>query len=232
MERSIKHLKHKAVGADNILSEFISYGRDEFKYILVDLFNKLYDAGHYLTQWTTGVIVPIYKKRARSNPANYRGITLTSTMSKLFTILNERLLKWSELYCIIITGCLQTRSQHNRCCFFMLHCTISHAMESSDVHCAFIDFSKAFDKIDRSILYAHLMEYGISSKMLQIIVDMYSKLKSQVRTNNGYTETFSLDVGVLQRECLSTNLFAFHINDIVNYINNVTNIFRRCGPYR
>ena len=71
-------------------------------------------------------------------------------------------------------------------------------MESSAVHCAFIDFSKAFDKIDRSILYAHLMEYGISSKMLQLIVDMHSELKSQVRTNNGYTETFSVDISVLQ----------------------------------
>ena len=102
VERSIKHLKHgKSAGADNILSKFISYGRDEFKHILVNLYNKLYDAGHYPTQWTTGVIVPIYKKGARSNPANYRRITLTSIMSKLFTyILNERPLTWSELCCI------------------------------------------------------------------------------------------------------------------------------------
>ena len=68
---------------------------------------------------------------------------------------------------------------------YVLHSTTSNAMESSNVPCAFIDFSKAFDKVDRNILYAHLMEYGISSKMLQVIVDMYSQLKSQVRTNNG-----------------------------------------------
>ena len=204
VKRSIKHLKHgKAAGADNILNEFISYGRDEIIHILVDLFNKLYDAGHYPTQWTTGVIVPIYKKRTRSNPANYRGITLTSTMSRIFTyILNERLLKWSELCCI------STESQFAyKPCYstidavFVLHSTtcISHMLWSLQtyINCAFIDFSKEFDKIDRSILYTHLMEYheyAISSKMLQIIVDMYSKLKSQVRTNNGYTDTFPLDI--------------------------------------
>ena len=56
VERSIKHQKHgKAAGAD-MWSEFISYLRKDFKHILVDLFNKLYDAGHYPTQWTTGVI--------------------------------------------------------------------------------------------------------------------------------------------------------------------------------
>ena len=68
------------------------------------------------------------------------------------------------------------------------------------------------------------MGYGISSKMLQIIVDMYSKLKSQVRTNNGYTEDFPRDIGVLQGESLSPTLFSFHLNSIVNYMNNVTNM--------
>ena len=66
------------------------------------------------------------------------------------------------------------------------------------LHYAFIDYSKTLDEIDRNILYAHLMEYGVSSKMLQIIVDMYSKLKSQIRTHNGYTEALPLDIGVLQ----------------------------------
>ena len=68
------------------------------------------------------------------------------------------------------------------------------------------------------------MGNGISSKMLQIIVDMYSKLKSQVRANNGYTEDFPRDIGVLQGESLSPTLFSFHLNSIVNYMNNVTNM--------
>ena len=40
---------------------------------------------------------------------------------------------------------------------YVLHSTISHAMESSNVPCAFIDFSKAFDKVDRNILLEHIM---------------------------------------------------------------------------
>ena len=67
VERSIKHLKHgKAAGADNILSEFITYGREDFKHILVDLCNKLYNTGHYPTQWTTGLIVT--RRMFISNP--------------------------------------------------------------------------------------------------------------------------------------------------------------------
>ena len=43
------------------------------------------------------IIVSIYKKGTREDPSNYRGITLTSAMSKLLTyMLNQRINVWSE----------------------------------------------------------------------------------------------------------------------------------------
>ena len=92
VEKSIKHLKKgKSPGEDYILSEFIDYGKEHFKQILADLLNKLYVNGYFPEKWSTGVIVPIYKKGDKSDPSNYRGITLTSSMSKLMTyLLNER----------------------------------------------------------------------------------------------------------------------------------------------
>ena len=67
------------------------------KHVLTGLFNTIYNTGNFPDQWTTGVIVPIFKKSDNDNPANYRGITLTSTMGKLFTYaLNRRLTTWAE----------------------------------------------------------------------------------------------------------------------------------------
>ena len=60
-----------------------------------ELFNKLYSIGFFPTEWSTGVIVPIHKRGDKNNPQNYRGITLTSTMSKIFTyLLHRRLGHW------------------------------------------------------------------------------------------------------------------------------------------
>ena len=57
----------------------------------------IYETGAYPDQWSTGVIVPIYKKGDTNDPANYRGITLTCAMSKLFTfMLNKRINEWAE----------------------------------------------------------------------------------------------------------------------------------------
>ena len=53
-------------------------------------------------EWTIGAIVPIYKKGPKSEPTNYRGITLMSCLGKLFTsILNKRLLQFTNHHKIL-----------------------------------------------------------------------------------------------------------------------------------
>ena len=63
-----------------------------------------------------------------------------------------------------------------------------------------IDFSKAFDNVNRNVLYAKLISHGISSKFLKIIESIYSKINSKVRTSNGVSGTFSQECGVMQGE--------------------------------
>ena len=59
---------------------------------LTQLFNKLYNASLFPAVWSKSVIVPIFKKGDDYNPDNYRGISLLSIVSKVFTaILNKRL---------------------------------------------------------------------------------------------------------------------------------------------
>ena len=93
MECSIKHLKSgKAAGHDNIKSDYILIEQGNLKVVILTLFNKLYEIGYFPKEWSTGVIVPIYKKGDKKKSENYRGITLTSTLSKMFTyLLNQRL---------------------------------------------------------------------------------------------------------------------------------------------
>ena len=143
----------------------------------------MYANGYFPSKWSTGVIVPIYKKGDKCNHSNYRGITLTCALSKLFTyILNERLLQF-----------LSFDSLSSECQFaykpgystidavYVLQSIIAHTMVKSDAHCAFIDFSKAFDKIDRLILYNKMMKCSISSMMLQMIVNMYTRSKVKLK---------------------------------------------------
>ena len=106
IDSAVKHLKNgKATGSDDIRNEYISYEKQQLKSVLKILINEIYDNGIYPEQWSSGIIVPIYKKGTREDPSHYRGITPTSAMSKLFTyMLNQRINDWSEESGILSQG--------------------------------------------------------------------------------------------------------------------------------
>ena len=65
---------------------------------LVRLYNKIFLSGDYPESWSKGVIVPINKNKGDIDSSNnYRGITLTNVLAKIFLhILLNRINKWSE----------------------------------------------------------------------------------------------------------------------------------------
>ena len=69
---------------------------------LCDLFNSILNSEYFPDQWPEGIIVTVHKKGDVSNVENYRGITLVSCMSKLFTsILNKRITVLCDKFNII-----------------------------------------------------------------------------------------------------------------------------------
>ena len=159
------------------------------------------------------------KRGDKNNPQNYRGITLTSTMSKIFTyLLNRR--HWCDDNKILSEAQFAYKPGYGTVdVVFVLKCMFdSHR---SGVHYAFIDYSKAFDLIDRNLLYNKLLNFGISNKFLKIIMNMYSKLSSKVRTASRMSDPFNLECGVMQGECLSPSFFALHINEIASKMNEI-----------
>ena len=80
--------------------------------------------------------------------------------------------------------------------------------------CAFIDFSTAFDSVCRNKLYSKSKEYGISSKMLKMVMEIYRNVISCVKNSNMHSDWFTCIDGLRQGDGLSPILFAMSINDI------------------
>jgi hypothetical protein len=87
----------KAPGLDDVLGEFFQATEFIVCPFFTKLFNKLFDCGYFPEDWTRSVIIPLLKKGDQKDPENYRGISLLSVTSKIFTkILNSRLYNWAE----------------------------------------------------------------------------------------------------------------------------------------
>lgn len=63
----------------------LTYGINELINPLVKLFNIVLDSGHFLHQWNESLITLIHKKGNIYDPANYRGISVTNCIGKVFT---------------------------------------------------------------------------------------------------------------------------------------------------
>ena len=207
----------KASGNDRFLNEFFINGKETLCPYFHILFNKIFLSGYFPESWSAGEIIPLHKKGDKNNVDNYRGITLLSTLGKLFSrILNNRLTTWAETYSVYIeaqAGFREHMSTTDN--IFVLHGLITHSLNNDQqLFCSFIDFSKAFDYVVRDVLWFKFLQFGVRGKMLDIIVSMYKNVKSQVKINNKLSESFSCMTGVRQGECLSPFLFAIYLNDI------------------
>ena len=92
IDKLINKLKNnKSCGIDNIINEFIKYSPIDYKQLLVKLFNLILRTGIIPASWNISFISPIYKnKGSKSDPDNYRGISIISCLGKLFSAINEK----------------------------------------------------------------------------------------------------------------------------------------------
>ena len=82
------------------------------------------------------------------------------------------------------------------------------------MYVAFIDFKKAYDTVDRQILFRRLNHLGINGIFYKNIVAMYEKTKYSIKVNNGYLDPIKSNLGLRQGCPLSPMLFNLYIEDV------------------
>ena len=217
LEGAIKGLKrNKSAGEDNILNEFLVNASLAVKIFILIIFNKLLDLEYFPKTWATGKITPVFKKGDNTDPNNYRGITILSCLSKLFTKnMNERLNRWAEEEKTLTDTQYGFRKNRGTTdCVFILKGLIDIVFARGlKLYVCFVDYQKAYDLLDRSCLFYKLAKEGVSSKCVNLFKDLYSKMKLKVVTDEKH-RSFASNVGLLQGESSSPILFSLFVNDL------------------
>ena len=103
---------------------------------------------------------------------------------------------------------------------FVLHSIIAlYLRNKKRVYCAFIDYKKAFDMVDRASLWAKLISSEINGKVVKVICNMYNRAKSCIKNGQERSHYFNCNIGVRQGENLSPLLFAIYLNDFEYFIS-------------
>ncbi|MEW8548698.1 MAG: reverse transcriptase family protein, partial [Candidatus Thiodiazotropha sp.] len=228
VKKAILQLKNnKACASDMILNEFLKASQSLLMPVYIRLFNAILDSGKMPETWTDGFIIPIYKNKGDiGNPDNYRGITILSCMGKLFTsILNQRINLFLEEYGILGEEQAGFRKHYGTTDhIFNLKCIIDlYLCKKKKLYCAFIDYKKAFDSVDRAALWHKLLRNSVDGKIFVLIKNMYEQAKSCVRYNGICSQFFQSNVGVRQGENLSPILFSLFLNDLSEFMSNAYN---------
>ena len=185
VRNGIHKLKNKACGLDLILNEFLKHSGDCMISVYVKLFNVILKFGHIPKDWAMSIILPIYKNKGPvTNPDNYRGITTLSCFCKLFnSILNNRLTE-----CIGELGIMgeeQTGFRHDYSTMdhvFVLKNLIDlYLNKRKRLYCAFVDYRKAFDTVNRTFLWLKLLSNNIDGNIFTVIFNLYNEAKSLLR---------------------------------------------------
>ena len=216
-----KTKNNKATGLDEIPYEVLKY--ENVIPLLKDFYQFCFDTSLIPNMWRKSIINPIPKDKRKDQriPLNYRGISLLNTIMKIYSsILNTRFVEYDDIVNIIIDE--QNGFRKKRSCIehiFTLDSIIRNNLNKhKSVFCAFIDFKKAFDSINRDLLFYKLLQNKIDGKYYNAIKQMYLNTEACVRINNIYTDWFETESGVKQGDCLSTTLFNLYINDLIKEI--------------
>ena len=193
---------------DNIPPEAIHVGGEVSIEALHSLLNKIWRQEEIPDEWRKGLLVKLPKKGDTTYCKNWRGITLLATASKVLSkiILDRMKAALDSLLRDEQAGFRQERSCTDQ--IATLRIIIEQSLEwNTGLYLVFVDFEKAFDSVDREVIWQILWHYGVPEKIVNVIRCFYSGFECQVIHDGFLTEPFQVRTGVRQGYLLSPLLF-------------------------
>ena len=219
---------YKATGPDDLSPRVLKELAHSICAPLTVLYQKSLDTATVPSDWKKARVSPIYKKGDKYLPSNYRPISLTCIASKLL----EHIVT-SNLNNFLETSGTLTPCQHGfrscRSCESQLIELTSHISSLMDkgeeVDACFLDFSKAFDKVDHKKLVQKLSNIGVSQQIVTWVEDFLRNRTQAVVVDGHSSSPCPVTSGVPQGSVVGPILFLIYINDLPNAVKSNVRLF-------
>ena len=218
IEAAIHKLKSGASpGPDNVPAILLKKCKKALSKPLHKLWKSSFESGSVPQTLKHGLITPIFKKGSKGDATNYRPVILTSHVIKIF----ERVVAQK------ITTFMEDHNKFNphqhgfrrgRSCLSQLlqhHIqTLEGLADGANVDVIYLDYAKAFDKVDHGILAHKIKNIGIHGKLGLWLYNFLKNRTQQVMVDGHCSDTHPVLSGVPQGTVLGPLLFLIMIGDV------------------
>ena len=185
------------------------------------LFNGLIQHSYVPSEFLSGMITPIIKDSQGdvSSPSNYRGITLSCLPAKLFEYVIQsktgHLLETDELQ-FGFKG--KTSTSH---ALYTLKSTVDYFNnKGSSVFVAFLDCTKAFDRMSHHSLFSKLIGRKFPLCFLMCLIFWYANMACCVKWGSAESRSFSIPLGIKQGGINSPDFFSCYVDGLVKILRD------------
>ena len=214
---------NSTAGPEGVSAKFLREMKDSIAVPLAIIMRKSMDQCEIPDILKLAYVTPIHKGGSRMNPENYRPVSLTSHIMKVF----ERVVKVNLIEHLGKHG-LINKGQHGfvkgrstQTQLLEHFCRVYEALEEgARMDTVYLDFAKAFDKVDHNILMEKIAKNKIKGKLGKWIREFLKNRKYRVVANGEMSEEQEVKSGVPQGTVLAAILFLIMIGDIDEEIIN------------
>ena len=170
-----------------------------------------------------GIIVPVYKGGGRDplKTDSYRGITLTSMISKVLEFL-----VLERLESVFVSAGLPhvNQSAYRRAVscadtiFATQEVVARYLRGGSCVYMCLYDLQKAFDSVEYPVILERLYDAGVNGKMWRLLKSWYTGGSCQVKLDGMLSQSFHVERGVKQGSVLSPALFLLVMDPLLKQL--------------